>query len=248
MFRKIFPTLSIILFLSCLPERAIIKQTDINKEIIPEWQKRNEFLKNFKARARIFISTSEDIKEFNAVYIASLPLSFRVEILTPFGQTIAGISSDGRNIYAININDNVCFRAPLDEKNLARFIPFNISPRVLVDFLLTRIPFFENSNITVNSVENGRLEVSVNREEQEEVFFDGRNEFLITGELNDLSFNFERFFKSEEVLIPSRITLKNNTTNLIIEIENPVINSHVEPTDFVLKIPDECILTEWGIF
>ncbi len=86
--------------------------------MIPEWKKRNEFLKNFKARARIFISTPDYSKGFSAIYVALLPLSFRVEILTPFGQTVAGIASDGKVLYALNINDNVCFRAPLDKENL----------------------------------------------------------------------------------------------------------------------------------
>lgn len=248
MFRKILTILLIILVCSCFEDRRIIKKADINNEIIPEWKKRNEFLKNFKARARIFISTPDYSKGFSAIYVASLPLSFRVEILTPFGQTVAGIASDGKLLYALNINDNVCFRAPLDKENLSRLIPVDISPQVLVDLLITRIPFFESSSMSISSVENGIIEVILNSEEEGEVFFDGRSEFIVTGELSDLNFNYERFFKSGEVLIPSRITLKSNTTNLIVDIENPVINSIIEPDEFVLEIPDDCILTEQGIF
>jgi hypothetical protein len=220
----------------------------VNKEIISEWLKRNEFLKNLKTRAKIFILTPEDTKRFNALYIASLPLSFRVEIYAPFGQTIAGISSDGKNIYALNVNENLCFRSPLDEKNLIKFLPFNISPGLLVDFLITRIPYFEEQNITINSMENGRLEVSVQKENGEEILFDSNNQFVVSGEVDDLSFNFEKFFNFDGTPVPSRIALKHNNHELIIDIENPIINSEIETSDFVLDFPEDCVFTEVGIF
>ncbi len=248
MFSKIFLTILILLMLSCFPEKPIIKGHVINRDIILEWQKRNEFLQNLKARTRIFISTPEGTKRFNALYIASLPLNFRVEVLTPFGQTIAGISSDGENIYALNVNDNLCFKSQLNERTLAKFIPFDVLPGVLVDLLITRIPFFDNHNITINSMEAGLLEVSVEGEGDGEIIFDGRDELIVSGELGDLEFSFEKFFKSGEILIPSKIILRNNSTTLILMIENPVINSEIEPVDFLFTFPEDCLFAEGGIF
>ncbi len=244
---KIFIIILILLTSSCFYERPVIKPHEITKDIIPKWQKRNEVLQNLKAQAKILISTPEGSKRFNALYLASLPLNFRVEVLTPFGQTIAGISSDGENIYALNVNDNLCFKSPLKEGTLAKFIPFRILPDALVDLLITRIPFLDNHDVIINSLEKGLLEVSVKGKE-EEIVFDGKDELIVRGELGDLEFSFEKFFKSGEILIPSKIILRNNSGSLIFLLENPVINSKIEPQDFLFTFPEDCLFTEEGVF
>jgi hypothetical protein len=216
--------------------------------LLKEWRERNLNLKSLKARVRIFISTSEGEKAFKAMYVVLSPDKFRIEIITPFGQTVAALATDGENIYGINFRENVCLKDRLN-LNLEKFVPFKININKLTDILLSRIPVIDEGELVNYNIDKNYVEYFFKNNAGEEVEVNFiKEDFTVKGVLEEINFTYQQFLFIDGIYIPSRIVLENHNSKVIIELENPVINSDMDKQDFVLSIPDDCLITEGGIF
>lgn len=241
--------LNILLTLSCLPHQVTTSEISSDERIIPEWQNRNRLLTGLSARAKILLSTPEHAKSFTVLYSASIPQRFRIEVVTPFGQTIAVLSTDGSKIYAINLNENICFSSDLDKVNISKFVPFVVAPVIITDLLITRIPFFDNSIPILNSEDDNELAFSYeNGGEIYTVYFSKAGSLKIMGAIDDLTYSYDKFFRAAGILVPREITITNGSSYARIEIRDAELNPTLELADFILEIPEGCELTEGGIF
>lgn len=233
---------------ACIHQPEIKKEPVLNENIIQEWKTRNMSLKNLKTRAKIYLSTPEYSKKFNVFYIASLPNMFRIEVVSPFGQSIAGISSDGRKLMALNTSENICYRGVLEKDTFRKFIPFDVNPEIIINLLISRIPFFDDYVSVINNIESNRIEFSLSDHYRIEISFEKTPEFSVEGVMDNLSFTFKQFFYTDNNFIPGIIILKNDNAIALIEINNPVINSDLEVENFIIDFPDNCTFREEGIF
>lgn len=84
--------------------------------------------------------------------MTSNPSNLRLQVISPFGATLATLTSDGTTFGFSNMKDRVYLEGPPDACNIARLTQVRLPPHALVQLLRGEAPLLEHSQSPAPSI------------------------------------------------------------------------------------------------
>lgn len=112
----------------------------LNKNPAPE---------TFKGIGNIKIMKNNQVESGRIAWMASGSDKLRIELLSPYGQPLAGFSSDGKYVYILVYSDQSFYKKSLSKSNLKQIISISVRPEEIISLLSGRPPVMEFSFISL---------------------------------------------------------------------------------------------------
>jgi len=134
----------ILLFLlfgaSCVSRPPVPLPSDMDAILLNRLDHNASAFQSLKGMAKVKVVTPEKTLRANQVILAEKPDRLRAEMLSPFGQTLMVLASDGKDFKVSLPSSGDFYQGEATAANLARFtrLPFEIAD--LVNLLLYQVP------------------------------------------------------------------------------------------------------------
>ena len=160
-----FSPLILIPFSGCSTGKVLIKKPE-NLETLQDisflkksLEEKTDRLKSLKGIAKIKLKTDKKENSFNAVIVLKNPDFLRIEILGPFNQLIALISSDGKNIYQADLKNSRMIITPVSKSSSEKFFGIPLLPEEILEIITGSIKTNINNNIEVKFDKDNKIYV-----------------------------------------------------------------------------------------
>jgi outer membrane biogenesis lipoprotein LolB len=110
---------------------------------------KNPAPETFKGIGNIKIMTDDQVESGRIAWMASGTDKVRIELLSPYGQPMAGFSSDGKFVYILVYADQSFYKKSLSKSNLKQIISVSVRPEEIISLLSGRPPVMEYSFISL---------------------------------------------------------------------------------------------------
>lgn len=106
-------------------------------------------LRNLTTFPRVEYYSKRDVRKGTVAMVIEPPDRVRFEALSPSGNMLALLASDGSEIVLYERGSKRCYRGPACARNISRLLPISIEPRQLVRMLLGKAPLIRHSEKSV---------------------------------------------------------------------------------------------------
>ncbi|MCA9522258.1 MAG: DUF4292 domain-containing protein [Myxococcales bacterium] len=103
-------------------------------------------VRNLTAFPRVEYYSKRDVRKGTVAMVLEPPDRLRFEALSPSGNMLALLTSDGARITLYQRGAKRCYRGPACARNIARLLPIAIEPRQLVRLLMGRAPVIRHTD------------------------------------------------------------------------------------------------------
>jgi outer membrane lipoprotein-sorting protein len=202
----------------------------------------------FKGIGNIKLTRDSTTQSSRIAWAASVPDNVRIELLTPYGQPAASVSSDGRFVYAILHQDKSFHKRKVGESSFEQILTIPVGPKEVVSILGGRPPVIEYSFVSKIESETAPGPVIVVQEswwgDYEKIYLsdDGRRilgveVFNGAGELK-YRVDFDGFVKDGRYSVPSGLVITDGEgAEARLVVSRFWADADVSPTAFVLEPP-----------
>ncbi|HKK00873.1 MAG TPA: DUF4292 domain-containing protein [Desulfuromonadales bacterium] len=178
------------------------------------------------------------------VILAEKPDRLRAETLSPFGQPLLVLASDGRQLSILAPGEGRFYQGPATAQNLGRFTGFAVPLPTLVQILLYQVPVIAGSQQSVSITKDGRYRLTLQTYNgQREVLYFDANKRLVEmnysadGELKFLV-SWSRFTTGERAFPQAAtLSLPRQQTEVSLMFTELKINAPIPAERFDLKPP-----------
>lgn len=239
-----FSPLILIPFSGCSAKKALIKEPK-NLETLQDTSSIERFLKekaehfkSLKGVAKIKLKTDKKENSFNAVIVLKNPGLLRLEILSPFNQLIALISSDGKNIYQADLKNSRMIVTPVSKSSSERFLGIPLLPEEIFQIITGIIQANENNHIEARLDKENNLyvltELSVSDNLIKRYLINMLNLDTLRIDASDKNGNmvyeadYSDYQKTDNCSVPKKIICNYHLKNILIDINFKDISLNTE--------------------
>ena len=231
---------------SCAPKVTPIDFESLDVErILENIQAESSKLNTLQGIARVRAKNNFDTLSIRQVTILETPYMFRLEALAAFGQSLAVVTSNGKQVVFRTRGEEVVFE-DVKRFNLTYFypgIPSEIKTKEIIDLLLGKIPFGlweKDYELSVDKNDNLLVVKYINSNNTQTVLYlDPLNEIVRAADIgiedeNIMRINYSDHKSIDDILFPKKISLSYRTNVLKIKYEKDlVLNKQVESGLFI---------------
>ncbi len=131
------------------------------KQCVSQWRGQNVTLQNFKGLLRIRIKTQTSAMSARAAIAANMPDKLRVELLSPIGQPLSSLVSNGSTISFLSAQDQKFYRINQSKTALEPIIHIPIGVDDLIEILVGRPPIPDYYAAQVTEGQNNACPVTL---------------------------------------------------------------------------------------
>ena len=207
-------------FAACSPPKLFVPPDDAFTDagqLLAEAAARRSSLQGLAAESRVEYYGAEGVRKGKVVIAIQRPVAVRFEALSPTGDFLALLTSDGTRFASFQRGDGRCYEGPPCPANVGRLLPIGLPGDSIVSLLLGEAPLIphETAEVAFNR-ETGRYDVTLvapGGRERELIAFD--TEDLAAREATvwregDLLFrlSFDSLERAGDVRLPTRIRFR----------------------------------------
>jgi outer membrane lipoprotein-sorting protein len=243
------------LVIGCAKEVPTFEPADMPASVVVEHlEKGKEQLRSFRAVGSIQIKGEKQRWSGRAFFLAQLPSSLRLEVLSFFGQPVMYAASDGYEFLIWEPGHDRAYQGLAAHGTLARLIKFPLHDQEAVLFLAGVVPTWRQGERKLFKLpDSGRmllqLEDTSSRLAQK-VWLEGKSlvatkiERLRGGKL-ELEATFSDFMEIEGWFYPRNIVMEGAKTRVTIRYEQITINESLDHSVFHLTLPEGVEIIPW---
>lgn len=123
-----------------LPGAEVSAPEAHGQALLAMWLEQSKALHSLQGLAKVRVKTDQGSLSGTQVVIVAKPAQLRAETLSPFGNPLLSLASDGRQLTVLVPGDNLFFSGEATAENLTRFTRMPLPPTALVDILLWQPP------------------------------------------------------------------------------------------------------------
>ena len=245
----------LLLLIGCAKRAPTFEPVDIPPSVVVEHlEKEKEQLRTFRAVGSIQVKGEEQHWSGRAFFLAELPSSLRLEVLSFFGQPVIYAASDGYQFLVWEPGNNRAYQGLAAHGTLARLIKFPLDDQEAVLLLAGVVPTWHQAEQKLFKLPDNRgmllqLEDTSSRLTQK-VWLEGESlvatkiERIRGGKL-ELGTTFSDFVDIEGWFYPRSIVMEGAKTRVTIRYEQITINENLDHSVFHLALPQGVEIIPW---
>lgn len=243
------------LLIGCAKEIPTFEPADMPASVAVEHlENGKEQLRSFRAVGSIQVKGDKQRWSGRAFFLAQLPSSLRLEVLSFFGQPVIYAASDGYEFLVWEPGNNRAYQGLAAHGTLARLIKFPLHDREAVLLLAGVVPIWYQVEQKLFKLPNNgsmllQLEDTSSRLTQK-VWLEGESlvatkiERIRGGKL-ELEATFSDFMDIEGWFYPRSIVMEGAKTRVTIRYEQIAINESLDHSVFHLTLPEGVEIIPW---
>ena len=254
--RRLLLYASFLFFLiGCAREIPTFEPADMPASVVVEHlEKGKEQLRSFRAVGSIQVKGEKQRWSGRAFFLAQLPSSLRLEVLSFFGQPVIYAASDGYEFLVWEPGNNRAYQGLAAHGTLARLIKFPLHDQEAVLLLAGVVPiWYQVEQKLFKLPDKGRMLlqlVDTSSRLTQKVWLEGESlvatkiERLRGGKL-ELEATFSDFMDIEGWFYPRSIVMEGAKTRVTIRYEQIAINESLDQSVFHLTLPEGVEIIPW---
>ena len=239
----------------CAREVLTFEPADVPASVVVEHlEKGKEQLRNFRAVGSIRVEGGKQRWSGKAFFLAQLPSSLRLEVLSFFGQPVIYAVSDGNEFLIWQPGENRAYQGLAAHGMLAQLIKFPLDDQEAVLLLAGLVPTYHQVEQNLFKLpDKGRMLlqlVEASSSLTQKVWLEGDSlvatkiERLRAGKL-ELEATFSDFMEIEGWFYPRSIVMEGAKTRVTIRYEQITINESLDHSVFHLSLPEGVEIIPW---
>ncbi len=253
-FLRLAPVMAILILSGCGSFWAGFHKGPVDQESIQQAETLLNILSEqtapdtFKGIGKISIEKEDQIQFARMAWVGSRPDKLRIQMLGLAGQSMASLSSDGKNFYIRDHEQQRFYQQNLSGASLKRLLSIPITPKEIVAILAGQVPIIDFTFATVDSkiISNPVLILETSFwGDYEKIYFDNSLQNVYAAEIysngGKLKYRvvFEQMGLLKDYQVPERIVLTNGcNTKIALDVNRYWVDIDIIPSAFVLTSPD----------
>lgn len=193
--------------------------------------------------ARVRVAASGRSLSWNQVLFVQAPDRLRAEVLSPFGQPILLVATDGESVTAIAPGEGRFYRGAASHGNLQRFTRIPLELEDLVGLLLYRVPPLPAAVPSLTALPEGYLLTLHGGTLRQELLFDSRHRLVRASWLNGDELLVQAgygSFSGSGPAFPRQLSLRVPTREVeaTVSFSEIDLNPEIPAERFVLSAPE----------
>ena len=248
-------TCLLFLLIGCAREVPTFEPADVPASVVVEHlEKGKEQLRTFRAVGSIRVEGDKQRWSGKAFFLAQLPSSLRLEVLSFFGQPVIYAVSDGYEFLIWQPGENRAYQGLSAHGTLAQLIKFPLDDQEAVLLLAGLVPTYRQVEQKLFKVPDKRRMllqlVDTSSLLTQKVWLEGESlvatkiERLRGGKL-ELEATFSDFMEIKGWFYPRNIVMEGAKTRVTIRYEQIAINESLDQSVFHLTLPEGVEIIPW---
>ena len=245
----------LILVIGCAREVPTFEPADMPASVVVEHlEKGKEQLRSFRAVGSIQVKGEKQRWSGRAFFLAQLPSSLRLEVLSFFGQPVMYAASDGYEFLIWEPGHNRAYQGLAAHGTLARLIKFPLDDQEAVLLLAGVVPTWRRVEQKLFKLPDNRMMLlqmeDTSSRLAQKVWLEGQSlvatkiQRLRGGKL-ELEATFSDFMDIEGWFYPRSIVMEGAKTRVTIRYEQIAINESLDHSVFHLTLPEGVEIIPW---
>lgn len=243
------------LLIGCAKEVVTLEPADMPASVVVEHlEKGKEQLRSFRAVGSIQVKGEKERWSGRAFFLAQIPSSLRLEVLSFFGQPVVYAASDGYTFLIWEVGNNRAYQGLAATGTLSRLIKFPLHDQEAVLLLAGFVPIGQQAEQKLFKLpdqegmllqlEDTSLQLTQKVWLQGESVVTTRIERLRGGK-RELEATFSDFMAIEGWFYPKTIVIEGAKTRVTIRYEQISINENLDQSIFHLSLPEGVEIIPW---
>ncbi len=243
------------LLMGCAREVPTFEPADVPASVVVNHlEKGKEQLRSFRAVGSIRVEGEEQRWSGKAFFLAQLPSSLRLEVLSFFGQPVIYVVSDGYEFLIWQPGQNRAYQGLAAHGTLAHLIKFPLHDKEAVLLLAGLVPTYHQVEQKLFKLpETGRMLlqlVDTSSPLTQKVWLEGKSLVAtkierLRGGKPELEVTFSDFIEIEGWFYPRSIVMEGAKTRVTIRYEQIAINESLDHSVFHLTLPEGVEIIPW---
>lgn len=157
------------------PPALVTPSAPVSSELLGRLQRNSAAFGTLDGVARVRLDRAGQSVSATQLLLVEKPDRLRLDLLSPFGQPLLQLATDGRQLAALFPADATCYRGEATDRNLQRFTRLPLQLPDLVGLLLYQVPLIAydsesvevqggSSILLLRAAEGGRQELRFDRD------------------------------------------------------------------------------------
>lgn len=202
----------------------------------------------FKGIGKVRIEKDSQLQFGRMAWVGSLPDKLRIQLLGLAGQSVASLSSDGKNLYIMDHQQRRFFQKKLSGASLKQVLSIPVPTKDIVAILAGRTPVIDFTFATVDQKMDSDPVLILEKgfwADYEKIYFDDQKKRACAAEFyssdGDLKYRvvFERMRWLKGSQVPDRIVLTDGcNTEIVLDVDRYWVDVNILPSAFILTPPE----------